>query len=391
MSDDSKSQPRAASSTQPSRLRRNGVMSRMVRATVRFVLLVAVPLTVAIVGLEMYVASGKIVNTENAYVKSEKIAISADVSGRVSELGVRAHAKVNKGQLLFVLEQRPFEIELAKAEAQLGVVENDIRGYQAAYRMEVAALQMADDDLGFYQREYDRQKKLSSGGIVSKASHDQSQHNLQQARQRISHIQEQIGNAQARLGGDPGLPVQSHPRYLQAIAERDAAMLQLEKTVVRAPVSGVLGSIELQAGEHVEDGQPVFSIVADERIWIAANLKETQLTHVLEGQQVKITADTYPDRTFAAVVETIAPATGAEFSLLPPQNASGNWVKVVQRIPVYMTLLDPPADTPLRAGMSVTAEISTGREREMPAYLEQFMAFVQSAKGHVFASAMAKP
>ena len=391
MSDDSKSQPEAAPVTEPARPRRPGVMARMVRGSVRLVLLVAVPLTVAIVGLEMYVASGKIVNTENAYVKSEKIAISADVSGRVSELGVRAHAKVKKGQILFVLEQRPFEIELAKAEAQLGVVENDIRGYQAAYRMEVAALKMADDDLGFYQREYDRQKKLSSGGIVSKASHDQSQHNMQQARQRISHIQEQIGNAQARLGGDPSLPVESHPRYLQAIAERDAAMLQLEKTVVRAPVSGVLGSIELQAGEYVEDGQPVFSIVADERIWIAANLKETQLTHVVVGQQVTITADTYPDRKFAAVVETIAPATGAEFSLLPPQNASGNWVKVVQRVPVYMTLLEPPSDTPLRAGMSVTAEISTGRERKLPAYLEEVMAFVQSAKEHVFASAMAKP
>ena len=311
------------------------------------------------------------------------------MSGRVSELSARAHAKVNKGQILFVLEQRPFEIELAKAEAKLGVVENDIRGYQAAYRMEIAALKMADDDLTFYQREYDRQKKLSSGGIVSKASHDQSQHNMQQARQRISHIQEQIGNAQARLGGDPNLPVESHPRYLQAIAERDAAMLQLEKTVIRAPVSGVLGSIELQAGEWVEDGQPVFSIVADERIWIAANLKETQLTHVVEGQQVTITADTYPDRKFTAVVETIAPATGAEFSLLPPQNASGNWVKVVQRIPVYMTLLEQPGDTPLRAGMSVTAEINTGQERKLPAYLGEAMAFVQAAKEHLFASAMA--
>ena len=388
MPDDSNSQPVVAPVTAPAKPR---ITSRLLRGSIRLLLLVAVPLTVALVGLEMYVASGKTVSTENAYVKAEKIAISADVSGRVREVGVRSHAKVNKGQTLFVLEQLPFEIELAKAEAKLGVVENDIRGYQAAYRMEVAALKMADDDLRFYQRKYDRQKKLSSGGIVSKASHDQSQHNMQQARQRISHIKEQIGNAQARLGGDSTLPVESHPRYLQALAERDAAMLQLEKTVVRAPVSGVSGSIELQAGEYVEDGQPVFSVVADKRIWIAANLKETQLTHVVEGQQVTITADTYPDRKFTAVVETIAPATGAEFSLLPPQNASGNWVKVVQRIPVYMTLLEPPGATPLRAGMSVTAEISTGRERELPAYLDVVVAFVQSAKEHVFASAMAKP
>jgi membrane fusion protein, multidrug efflux system len=366
--------------------RKNGVarfVGGMVRGTVRAVLLIVVPLLVAVVGVEMYIASGKVVSSENAYVKAEKVAVSSDVAGRVSELNVKPHQRVQTGEILFVLDQRPFEIELARAEAQLGVVENEIRGYRSVYRMEVATLEMATDDLGYFQREHDRQKKLSSGGIVSKARFDQAQHDLQQARQRISGIREQIGNALTRLGGDPDLPVESHPSYLEALAERDASMLQLELTVVRAAESGVIGSIELQVGEYVEDGQPVFSIVRDDSVWVTANLKETQLTHVEIGQTVSIIADTYPDKNFSAVVESIAPATGAEFSLLPPQNASGNWVKVVQRIPVRLKILDDQGNTPLRAGMSVTAEITTGHEREIPDVLRQAMAWVEAGKARI--------
>ncbi|MAP12772.1 MAG: hypothetical protein CMQ61_12060 [Gammaproteobacteria bacterium] len=381
MSEDKESTAEAPQTAQSGRLGR--FVRGLMRGTVRGTLLVVVPLIVAVVGVEMYVASGKVVSSENAYVKAEKVAVSSDVAGRVGELLVKPHQRVSKGEILFVLDQRPFEIDLARAEAQLGVVENEISGYRSAYRMEVAALEMATEDLNYFRREHDRQKKLSSGGIVSKARFDQSQHDVQQARQRITGIREQIGNALTRLGGDPELPVESHPSYLQALAERDAAMLQLELTVVRAPEAGTIGSIELQVGEYVEDGQPVFSIVRDQSLWVTANLKETQLTHVEVGQSVTITADTYPDKRFTAVVESIAPATGAEFSLLPPQNASGNWVKVVQRIPVRLQILDDPGATPLRAGMSVTVEITTGHEREIPDVVRHAMAWVEAGKARI--------
>lgn len=357
----------------------------LVRGTIRLVLLVFVPLAVGVVGVEMYVASGKVVDTENAYVKAEKIAISSDVAGRVSELTAKSHARVNAGDMLFVIDQRPFEIEVAKSKAELGVVANEIRGYQSAYRMEVAELTRAEDELAYFQREFDRQKKLSGKGLVSRAKLDEAQHEMQQVRKRMSGLREQMSTALTRLGGDPELEVESHPRFLQAVAERDAAMLRLDQTVVRAPVSGVLGSVELQAGEYVEDGQPVFSIVSDDGVWITANLKETQLTHVEVGQKVTVTADTYPEHKFDAVVDSIAPATGAEFSLLPPQNASGNWVKVVQRIPVRLRLIDvADADGPsLRAGMSVTAEIATGHERKLPEVLRQAKAMIDAGRAEV--------
>ena len=358
-------------------------IGNILRGSVRFVLLVVVPLIAGIVGIEMYVASGKVVNTENAYVKAEKVAISSDVEGRVQELSVKSHARVSKGDVLFRLDRRPFEIAVAKANAELGVVANEIRGYQSAYRMEVSERGMANEDLAFLQREFERQRKLSRSGIVSKAKLDEAQHDLQQVRQRLSGIREQIGNALSRLGGDPEQAVEVHPRYLQALAERDATQLRLDQTVIRAPDSGVLGTVELQAGEYVEDGQPVFSIVASSGVWITANLKETQLTHVQLGQQVTITADTYPDRKFEGLVDSIAPATGAEFSLLPPQNASGNWVKVVQRIPVTLVLKNAEDGKLLRAGMSVTAEISTGHERELPEFVRTAMAMIQAGKSQL--------
>ena len=358
-------------------------VGRILRGSVRVVLLVVVPLIAGIVGIEMYVASGKVVNTENAYVKAEKVAISSDVEGRVQELSVKSHARVNKGDVLFRLDRRPFEIAVAKANAELGVVANEIRGYQSAYRMEVSEQGMANEDLAFFQREFERQRKLSRSGIVSKAKLDEAQHDLQQVRQRLSGIREQIGNALSRLGDDPDQAVEAHPRYLQALAERDSTQLRLDQTVTRAPDSGVLGTVELQAGEYVEDGQPVFSIVANSGVWVTANLKETQLTYVQLGQQVIITADTYPDRKFEALVDSIAPATGAEFSLLPPQNASGNWVKVVQRIPVTLVLKNAEDGKLLRAGMSVTAEISTGHERKLPEFVRTAMAMIQAGKAQM--------
>ncbi len=362
---------------------RRSRVRRLLVGSVRLVLLGVVPLIGAVVGLELYVSSGRIVATENAYVKAHKVAISADLTGRVVEVNVVTHSHVNQGNVLFSLDPRPFEIEYARAEAELGVVENDIQGYVAVYEMETAKLGMANQDLAFYAREYERQKKLSKGGLVSKAKIDRAEHDLQMARERIGGISQAINSALTRIGGDPELSVTSHPAYLRAVAARDEALLNLDRTVVRAPVSGIVNSVELQPGEYVEDGKPVFSIVSDERVWVTANLKETELTHVKVGQAVSVTADAHPDLRFSAIIESIAPATGAEFSLLPPQNASGNWVKVVQRVPVRVALFDDRARDALRVGMSVQVDIDTGQERRLPKFLGQAMAFIRANQDRV--------
>jgi membrane fusion protein, multidrug efflux system len=356
---------------------------RVVVGSVRLVLLILVPAVGAVLGLELYVASGRTVTTENAYVKADKVAVSADLTGRVVDVNVSTHSHVSQGDILFSLDPRPFEIAYARAEAELGVVENDIRGYQAIYEMESARLSMANQDLAFYEREYERQQKLSKGGLVSKAKIDQSLHDMQMSRERIGGITQAINSALTRMGGEPEMDVTAHPEYLRAVAARDDALLNLDRTVVRAPVSGFVSSVELQPGEYVEDGKPVFSIVSDLEVWVIANLKETELTHIVVGQAVSLQADAYPDRRFGAIVDSIAPATGAEFSLLPPQNASGNWVKVVQRVPVRISLFDETAKNALRVGMSVHVSINTGQERRLPEILGKAMAFVRANQDRV--------
>lgn len=347
------------------------------RRGLRALLLFCGPFIVLIIASYAYINSGRYVTTENAYVKADKIAISADVDGRVVRIYVNENQAVESGQVLFEIDDRPFQIALARAQAELGIVANQIASYRTAYRQELAELEIAKDNLDFAQREYTRQQKLSKGGIVSKSRYDEARHGLQVARQKIAALQEDITHALANLGGDPAMELENHPRYQQVVAERDQAILDLEHTTVRAPAAGVISNIQLQPGEYVDAGKPVFSLIAADKLWITANLKETELTHVREGQQVTVSADTYPDYEWLAVVESISPATGAEFSLLPPQNATGNWVKVVQRIPVRLRLENPYQGPVLRTGMSVAVAIDTQFERPLPGIVQNALAWIK--------------
>lgn len=359
-----------------------GWLRKLTRFTVRTTLLVVVPLVAAVVGLDMYIELGKTISTENAYVKAHKVAVSADLDARVAEVRVRTHDRVLKGDVLFTLDRRPFEIELARLDAEANVVEQEIRGYRAAYRVESSQLEMATKDLNYFNREYDRQKSLSAG-VVSRVKVDESRHSVLMARQRVSAISEQMSQALSRLGGDPDMIVGAHPSYIRAVAMRDSAVLDLDRTVVRAPVAGVISRVDLQPGEYVENGRPVFSIVGDEQLWITANLKETELTHIQLGHEATVLADAYPSQLFKAQVDSIAPATGAEFSLLPPQNASGNWVKVVQRIPVRLLLEGDEVQKLLRVGMSVRVEIDTGVEPEIPEFLRAVVTLIRASQHHL--------
>ena len=349
------------------------------RRGLRFLLLVVGPFLFLLAGSYFYAISGRYISTENAYIKANKIAISTDVDGRVAKVFVAENETVTAGQLLFELDQRPHGIALNRAEAELGIVANEIDAYRAAYRQELAQRKMAEGDVDFATKEYRRQQKLVERGIVSQSAHDEVRHQLRTAQKRLAAIDEDITQSLANLAGDPELATENHPRYLRALAERDQALLDLEHTVVTAPATGIVSNISLQQGEYVEAGEAIFSLLSSDTLWITANLKETELTHVEVGQQAMVSVDAYPDHVWQATVASISPATGAEFSLLPPQNASGNWVKVVQRIPVRLNI--EPADLAsapaLRAGMSLQVTIDTRYERPLPNVLRTALAWIK--------------
>jgi len=334
----------------------------------RFLLLAGVPAVAVAAGLALWLQGGRYEETENAYVKAHMIAVTADVSGRVMEVGVRDNEPVAAGALLFRIDPVPFELAVVRAEAQMGVVRTELEGLRAEHRVALADATEAEERIGFLARQLERQSKLKERGMGLESSYDEARHNLEAARRRLESSREKAARVLAALGGDAKLPVDGHPSFLAARAARDAGRDELSRVRVLAPAAGIVSNMRLQPGERVERGVPVFSLIESRPVWIEANFKETQLTHMREGQEVTVVADAYPDAKWRGRVSTIAPATKAEFALLPAQNSSGNWVKVVQRVPVLIALDSfPDGQTPLRAGMTVTARVDTGHVRSLSA------------------------
>ncbi len=336
------------------------------------------PVAVAAGGAYLYLTGGRFVSTDNAYVKSDKIAVSADVSGRVVEVAVRDNQVLGKGDELFRIEDEPFRIALAHSEAVLATARQEIEALRASYRQKLAELKLAEGDVGFYRTQFERQDKLNKKGYASQANLDTAARNLRNARDRAGAIKQDIAEALANLGGDVNIATAAHPRVRQAKAARDRARLDLRRTRVLAPTAGVVTNFDLQSGEYIEEGEAVFSLIGTGEVWVQANFKETDLTHVRLGQSAVLRIDTYPGQARNATVVGISPATGAEFALLPAQNASGNWVKVVQRLPVRLALDEAAAEPALRAGMSVVVEIDTGHERALPDLAQAALGWVRS-------------
>ena len=339
------------------------------RFALRTLLLVLVPLAAVAIGIYLYAESGRYITTENAYIKSNVIAISSDVSGRIEWVGIDDNTFVRKGQILFRLDQQPFRIALERSEAELDLVRAQVEHLRADYHEAVAEVAREEERVKFLTRQLARQQTLKDRKLASEQAYDLAAHNLSLAKRQVRVLRQRVQRALQSLGGNPDIKVEEHPRFLRARTERDQAAIAFAGTSIEAPVDGIVSNMKLQAGEYAEEGHAVFSIIENEKVWVEANLKETQLTHVLEGQLASITVDAYPGVEWPATVATIAPATGAEFSVLPPQNATGNWVKVVQRIPVLLDVEQTPTVNPLRAGMTVTVAIDTERERPMPASL----------------------
>jgi membrane fusion protein (multidrug efflux system) len=336
----------------------------------RWALFALLPLAL-IAGGYWYVTGGRVMSTDNAYVEADKVGISTDVSGMVKEIDVKNNQHVEDGQVLFRLDDLPFRLALERADAQVGVVRNDLNALKANYRDMQAQIKQAQDDIDYYDREFHRQQDLAAKNIASQQTFDAARRNWQNAQQKLASLNQQLAAIAANLNGDPNIPVEQHPRYRDAVAQRNEAARQLDHTVVKAPFAGIVTNVpSLAPGKYLQASMTAFYLVATDYVWVDSNPKETELTNVRPGQPVMVTVDTYPDVEWHGAVESISPAAAQEFSLLPAQNTSGNWVKVVQRIPMRVRLDTSNKNLPpLRAGMSVEVNVDTGHQRGLPQFL----------------------
>jgi membrane fusion protein, multidrug efflux system len=334
------------------------------RARLRLVLLVFVPLAAAAIGLVFYLTGGRYISTDNAYVGAQKVLITPDISGKVSGVSVREGQQVATGDKLFEIDPEPFRITVDQAKAKLESVRTDFANLKTNYKSYSMLVELAEKNVELKRHDVDRKTTLL-------ASHTGSQADLDTAAAGLvtAQLQAQLGRQQqmsvfAQLLGNPDLPIEQFPPYRQAAATLEQAQRDLAHTVLRAPMAGTATQVDnIQLGRFITAGAPVFSIVDDSAPWVDANPKETDVTYLREGEKVTIDVDAFPDRSFHGTVSSVSPGTGSQFAILPPQNAIGNWVKVVQRVPVRIAF-DAGQDVHmLRAGMSVTVSIDTGTNR----------------------------
>lgn len=331
----------------------------------RPVLLGALPALVIAGALLWWLWGGRYVATENAYVKADIAQVAPEIAGRIAEVRVKDHAEVKAGDVLVRIDPEPFQMALARAEAELDSSRGQVATLIATWKEAVSELGEAESKLKYWNAQAARSKQLTTRGVVASSKFEEVESNAIAARDRVAVQRDKVERTLASLGRQPERPIDQHPLVRQKIAERDRAKLDLERTTITAPVAGIAVNVKLQPGEQVRASIPIFSVVAATRPWVEANFKETELTHVRAGQSATVVLDIYPDVTWEADVESISPATGAEFAILPPQNASGNWVKIVQRLPVKLRLKSRSGEPPLRAGMTASVRIDTGRERRL--------------------------
>jgi membrane fusion protein (multidrug efflux system) len=324
-----------------------------------------------IAGGYWYVTGGQVMSSDDAYVEADKVGVSTDVSGIVKDVDVTENQHVDSGQVLYHLDDLPFRIALNRADAQVGMVRDALNSLKANYRDMQTQITQARSDIDYYATEFRRQQDLLSAHVASQQTFDTARRNLQSAQQKLASLGQQLAAIGANLDGDPDGPVEKNPRYLDALAQRDEAARQLAHTVVRASFAGIVTNVpSIAPGKYLPASTTAFFLVAADHVWVNADPKETELTYVHPGQRVTVTVDTYPDAEWDGTVASISPAASQEFALLPAQNTSGNWVKVVQRIPMRVRVDTSDKNLPpLRAGMSVEVNVDTGHTRGWPHFL----------------------
>ena len=326
----------------------------------RIVLMAGVPLLLVAGGGWFWLTGGRYEETDNAYVQQSKVSISADVSGRISEVLVHDNQIVTAGETLFSVDPQPFQIALSQADAALASARVNVEQLKVSYGTAQAQLQSSEDNLAIRQAAFDRKESLVTQGVSADASLDESKLTLQQAQSAVDLGRQQVAAATAALAGNPEIATDEHPAVLAAMAAVDQAQRNLSHATVTAPAGGIVSNVSsLNVGQFIAAGSMIASLVETDNTWIQANFKETQLAELKVGQPVEIKVDAFGE-AMHGTVESFGAATGSEFALIPAQNATGNWVKVVQRLPVRIAFSES-ADASLKTGMSAMVTVDTGR------------------------------
>jgi membrane fusion protein (multidrug efflux system) len=343
----------------------NPLVSKQVeKRTTRRILLVVMPLLVILASVFVYLKGGRYVETDNAYIQSDITMINAEVSGAIKSISVKENEKVSEGQLLYSIDAIPFKVAEAKAQAQLLQSRLNILEQKAAYEEKKAEIKLAENQVAFNKREEKRQENLLKQKYISDTQFDKARQESEISELNVATLKKDLFRLKEALGGDPSAPLEDHPSYQAAQAALDQARINLGHVEVRAPASGIVAKVP-NNGEYVTAGSISMVLVSDDKQWIEANFTEKDLTYVQAGQFVDIEVDAYPDVTLHGKVESISPATGSEFSVIPAENATGNWVKITQRLSVKI-LVDSNQNTPiLRTGFSSNVTIDTEHQRRL--------------------------
>jgi len=346
-----------------------GLIGRMRadKALLRKVLMISGVAIVAVAALAFWLMGGRFVSTDDSYIQAAKLMVSTDVSGLVKTVDVREGEHVKKGQVLFTLDPRPFQIALDNAKALLAQGGQTIESSKADYQSMLSSAAAQQQQVALDEANYKRYAALVKLNAIAPATYDQARLTLATAQAQLVSLQQTAQTELAKLNGNPNIAVDQTPQYAQLKSQVDEMQRQLNHTVVRAPFDGVVAEVDsLQPGTLVISAMSAFTttsavgLVGTDDVWVEAHMKETDLTHVTVGQPVDITIDTYPGRTWKGHVQAVSAASGAAFSVLPAENASGNWVKVTQRIPVRIAIHRHAGDPELSAGMSTVVSIDTG-------------------------------
>jgi membrane fusion protein (multidrug efflux system) len=333
----------------------------------RFLLMVVLPIVAIIGGVTFYLNGGRYVGTDDAYVGAQKVLVTPDISGKIQKVVVKEGQSVRKGDELFEIDPVPFRNAVDEAKAQLAQAQTTYDNLVANIKIYGDMLNLAQQGVDLKQRDVERKQALVKNNFGSQLDLDNASNALVTAAAQTQFIKQQLSNAKTQLLGDPALPLEQFPPYAQAKAKLDDAQRNLDHTVLRAPMDGVATQVEqIQLGRFVAAGTPVFSIIDVAHPWVDANPKESDLTYVTEGQPVTLEVDAFPNHLFKGKIGSLSPGTGAQFAILPPQNATGNFVKVVQRVPIRIYFDEADKEVKkLKAGMSVYATIDTGHKRSL--------------------------
>ena len=334
------------------------------RKQLRMILLVAVPAIAIVLGGAFWLMGGRYISTDNAYVGAQKVLITPDISGKIIHVAIVEGQHVNPGDVLFTLDALPYKLALDAAKGKLDAARSDYDKLKTNLKSLVTLADLAQKNVELKKRDLERKTTLVNSQAGSRADVDTAESNMVTAQLQAQFTVQQRESTLNQLLNNPDLPLAEFPEYAQAKAALDDAQRNLEHTTIRAPMSGTATQVDnIQLGRFIAAGTPVLSVIDDQAPWVEANPKETDITYLRVGQKATLDVDSFPDHTFKGHVVSVSPGTGAQFSILPPQNATGNWVKVVQRVPLRIAF-DKDEDTHLlRSGMSVNVEVDTGHSR----------------------------